>query len=75
MRDLCRVQDVSDVAIQCHCTNLRSNNYITLYYYDYLNTIGWLLDCSLVPGSQENVQRKEEQEVVCVNWSFTPEPA
>ena len=46
-----------------------------LCHYDYLNTIGWLLDCSLVPGSQENVQRKEEQEVVCVNWSFTPEPA
>ena len=26
MQDLCRVQDVSDVATQCRCINHRSNN-------------------------------------------------
>ena len=30
MQDLCQVQDVSDVAIQCHCINHRSINHITL---------------------------------------------
>ena len=60
VQDLCQVQDVSDVAIQCHCINHRSNNLITHYHYDDFNTIGWLLADSLVPGSKEEVQRNEE---------------